>query len=67
MFGVKELLNKIIPEQPLSKVDKFKLLHTKAIDKRVLAYLVSILQNLHIEVLGRYQGTVLELMPYGNL
>lgn len=67
MFGIKEILNKIIHEQSLSKVDKFKLLHTKVVDKRVIAYLASILQNLHIEVLGRYQGTILELMPYGNL
>lgn len=67
MFGINEILNKILFQEPLFKEDRFKILHTKVIDKKIIIYLANLLKNLHIEVLGEYKGTVLELMPYGRL
>lgn len=67
MFGINEILNKAIKKKPLTEEEKFKILHSKRIDKKVVIYLINKLSQLHIEVLGDYEGSLFELMPVGKL
>ena len=43
------------------------MLRDKIVDKEVVEYLVKKLRDLHIEVLGDYEGGLFELMPAGKL
>ena len=67
MFGINEILGKVLSQKPLTEEEKFKILHSKRIDPKVLKYLVNKLNNLYIEVLGDYEGSLFELMPVGKL
>ncbi|MBQ4263565.1 MAG: hypothetical protein IJB83_04940 [Bacilli bacterium] len=67
MFGINEILNKVINKKPLTEEEKFKILHSKRVDKKVVEYLINRLSQLHIEVLGKYEGSLFELMPVGKL
>lgn len=67
MFGIKEILDKAISKRPLTEEEKFKLLHSKRIEYKVVKYLMIRLCNLYIEVLGQHKGTLFELMPKGKL
>ena len=67
MVGINEILGKIILNIPLTEQEKFKLLHSKKIDLKVVEYLVKKLGNLYIEVLGDYEGSLFELMALGKL
>lgn len=67
MFGINEILNKVIFKRELTEEEKFKILHSKTIDVEVVKYLMRKLNNLYIEVLGVYEGTLFELMPIGRL
>ncbi len=67
MFGINEILGKVLSQNPLTEEEKFKILHSKRIDPKVLKYLVNKLNNLYIEVLGDYEGSLFELMPVGKL
>ncbi len=62
MFEINEILCKTIYEEQLTEEEKFKILRSKIIDKKVVEYLMSKLSNLHIEVLGKYDGSLFELM-----
>ena len=67
MFGINEIINKVFLNKPLSKEEKFKILRSKIVDSKVVEYLIEKLSNLHIEVLGDYEGNLFELMPIGKL
>lgn len=67
MFGIKEILNKDISKKELTEEEKIKILRSKIIDTKVVEYLMNKLNNLRIEVLGQYEGSLFELMPAGKL
>ena len=67
MFGIKEIINKIIYHTPIALEEKFKMLSPKRIDIDVIRYLSDLLKGLHIEVLGDYHGNIFELMHGGYL
>ena len=67
MFGINEILKKVISKKELTEEEKFKILHSKRIDIKVVEYLMSKLDKLYIEVLGNYEGSLFELMPVGKL
>ena len=67
MFGINEIINKVFLNKPLSKEEKFKILRSKIVDSKVVEYIIEKLSNLHIEVLGDYEGNLFELMPIGKL
>lgn len=67
MFGINEILDKVILKRELTEEEKFKILRSKRIDTKVVEYLMSKLNGLHIEVLGDYEGSLFELMPVGKL
>lgn len=67
MLGINEILDKAISKKELTEEEKFKLLHSKRIDKEVVEYLMNKLNNLHIEVLGKYEGSLFELMSVEKL
>lgn len=67
MFGINEILGKVISKKPLTEEEKFKILHSKRIETKVVKYLMSKLNNLYIEVLDKYEGILFELMPVGKL
>lgn len=67
MFGINEMLDKVILKKELTEEEKFKILRSKRIDTKVVAYLMCKLNNLYIEVLGKYEGFLFELMPVGKL
>ena len=67
MFGINEILDKVISKKELTEEEKFKILRSKRLDTKVVEYLMSKLNNLHIEVLGKYEGSLFELMPVGKL
>ncbi len=67
MFGINEILNKAISKKELTKEEKFKILQSKRINKEVVEYLMNKLNNLHIEILGDYEGSLFELMPAEKL
>lgn len=67
MFGINEIINKVINKKPLTEEQKFKLLRSKRINPKIVKYLLGRLSELHIEVLGDYEGSIFELMPVGKL
>lgn len=67
MFGINEILNKVISKKKLTEEEKFKILRSKRIDTKVIEYLMSKLNNLYIEILDQYEGCLFELMPVGKL
>ncbi len=67
MFGINEILGKVFSKEPLTEKEKFKILHSKRINPKVVKYLMQKLSNLHIEVLGDYEGSLFQLMPTGQL
>lgn len=67
MFGINEILVKFILKKELTEEEKFKILRSKRIDIKVVEYLIDKLNNLHIDVLGEYDGSLFELMPVGKL
>lgn len=67
MFGINEILDKVILKKELTEEEKFKKLRSKRVDTKVVVYLMSKLSNLHIEVSGKYGGSLFELMPVGKL
>ena len=67
MFGINEILDKVISKKELTEEEKFKILRSKRLDTKVVEYLMSKLNNLHIEVLGKYEGSLFELMSVGKL
>lgn len=66
MSGINDLLDKAIKKE-LTEEEKFEILRSKKIDKKIIEYLVQKLSNLYIEVLGDYEGSLFELMPVGKL
>ncbi len=62
MFGINEILEKVFKRKTLTEEDKFKILRSKRIDPKVVEYLIMNLNNLYIEVLGDYEGSLFELM-----
>ena len=67
MFGINEIIRKVTNKKPLTEQEKFKILHSKRINSKVVKYLIERLSELHIEVLGDYEGSIFELMPVGKL
>ena len=67
MFGINEILGKVFSKKPLTEEEKFRILHSKRINPKVVEYLMQKLNNLHIEVLGDYEGSLFQLMPVGKL
>lgn len=67
MIGINDILEKVIFGEPLTEEDRFKILRSKRIEPKVVEYLMEKLNNLYIEVLGDYKGSLFELMPVGKL
>lgn len=67
MFGINEILGKVFSKKPLTEEEKFRILHSKRIDPKVVEYLMKKLNNLYIEVLGDYEGSLFQLMSVGKL
>lgn len=67
MWGINEILNKLLLKKDLSEEEKFKILHSKKINPEIIEYLVHRLMNLEIEVVNKYKGSLFELMPLGHL
>lgn len=51
----------------LNENERIKLIHSLGIDDNAWEYLKIKLQNLHIEILGDYEGNILDLMCKGRL
>lgn len=62
MFGINEILDKVIFKDELTEDEKFKILSSKRVDTKVLEYLIIKLNNLYIDILGKSKGTLFELM-----
>lgn len=62
MIGVNDILKKVIFREPLTEEDRFKILRSKRIEPKVVEYLMEKLNDLYIEVLGDYEGSLFELM-----
>lgn len=67
MFGINEIINTAVLNEPLSEEEKFKILRSKIVDSKVVEYLIEKLSNLHIEVLSDYEGNLFELMSVDKL
>ena len=67
MFGINEILDKTVLKKGLTQEEKFKILHSEIIDSKVIEYLMNKLSNLNIEVLGKYKGSLFELMKNEKL
>ena len=67
MIGVNDILKKIIFEEPLTEEERFKILRSKRIEPKVVEYLMEKLNNLYIEVLDKYKGSLFELMKNEKL
>lgn len=70
MFGIGEFLQRFkVETKDLSEQEKFLILRkkTKKLNPKVVQYLVEILDDLYIEVMGIYEGTLFELMVEGKL
>lgn len=67
MIGINDILEKVICGEPLTEEDRFKILRSKRIEPKVVEYLMEKLNNLYIEVLGDYKGSLFGLMPVGKL
>lgn len=67
MTGVNDILKKIIFEEPLTEEERFKILRSKRIEPKVVEYLMEKLNNLYIEVLDKYKGSLFELMKNEKL
>lgn len=72
MIGIKEIIEKLAMNKPLTEEEKFKYLQSKKVPSQVIDYLVTRLNNLFIEVLDEYddklyQGKIFELMPTKKL
>lgn len=67
MIGVNDILKKVIFREPLTEEDRFKILRSKKIEPKVVEYLMEKLNNLYIEVLGKYKGSLFELMKNEKL
>ena len=67
MIGVIDILKKVIFGEPLTEEDRFKILRSKRIEPKVVEYLMEKLNDLYIEILGDYEGSLFELMPVGKL
>lgn len=63
----REELAKPFLKNELTEEEKFKILQSKIIDKKVKKYLMNKLNNLHIEVLGKCEGSLFDLMYERNL
>ena len=62
MFGINEILKNVLTEE-----EKIKILNSKKIEDKVIEYLIERFSNLYIEVLGDYEGSLLELMKNERL
>ena len=62
MFGINEILKNVLTEE-----EKIKILNSKKIEDKVIEYLIERFSNLYIEVLGDYEGFLLELMKNERL
>ncbi len=62
MFGISEILQKLSKKKPLTLAEKTKILHSKRVDKEVISYLMKRLAYLHINVLGKSEGSLFDLM-----
>ena len=67
MFGINEILVKLFNKKSLTEEEKIKILHSKTADKKVVLYLMNRLSQLHINVLGEYEGDLFELMAASKL
>lgn len=67
MYGIKEILIKLIEDRDLTEKERFELLQNKKINPNVINYLKERFSNLYIEVLGIYEGSLFELMEKGQL
>ena len=54
-------------KKELTEEEKFKILQSKKINIKVVEYLMNKLNNLYIEVLDKYEGSLFELMPVRQL
>jgi len=67
MFGLKDLLKRIINGEPLTLEQRINILNSKRVDLEVLNYLANKFSHLKIEVCGDYEGDILYLMKNGLL
>lgn len=56
-----------IDDNSLTKQERFDIIRSSYVNKEVWNYLSEILKNIKVEILGDYEGTVLELMKKGHL
>lgn len=62
MFGIKQYINILIRGESLSREQKFEILNSKNATPKLIEYLANRLQYLYIEVLGDYEGSLMDLM-----
>lgn len=62
MFGINDILRKIMTKEPISQEEQVKMLHNKRIDKDVVNYLIKRFAHLRINVEGKDKGSLLDLM-----
>ena len=67
MIGINDILEKVICGEQLTEEERFKILRSKRIEPKVVEYLMEKLNNLYIEVLGKYKGSLFELMKNEKL
>lgn len=67
MFGINDILGKAFFKKELTEEEKWKILNSKRIDRKVIKYLMTKLSNLHIEISDKSEGTLFELMSTGKL
>ncbi len=67
MFGINDILGRAFFKKELTEEEKWKILNSKRIDRKVIKYLMGKLSNLHIKISGENEGNLFELMSAGKL
>lgn len=67
MFEISKILKKLADGKPLTEEERFKIIKKQKVNLEVLRYLGDRFKNLTIEIVGKYEGNVMDLMKLGLL
>lgn len=67
MFEISKILKKLADGKPLTEEERFKIIKKQKVNLEVLRYLSGRFKNLTIEIVGKYEGNVMELMKLSLL
>lgn len=67
MFEVHKILRKLANNESLTEEERFKIIKKQKVNLEILRYLSNRFKNLTIEIAGKYEGNVMDLMKLGLL